>query len=64
MESRWDGAALATDFRDERSTPPVFVSVFVVLGRDQAGGAKNSSAMPSGSRKLKAEPYDASLMPP
>ena len=29
-----------------------------------SGGAKNSSAMPSGSRKLTPEPYDASLIPP
>ena len=32
--------------------------------RPHWGGAKNSSAMPSGSRKLTPEPYAASLMPP
>src|SRR4029453_19260725 len=30
----------------------------------QAGGAKNSSAMPSGSRKLTPDPRLASLVPP
>src|SRR5690348_1331381 len=36
-----------------------------VLGsRHSAGGAKNSNAIPSGSRKLSPEPYAASLMRP